>query len=415
MTLTISKQTARRYVLGRQGLWPGRRWSGRDGVAGAIRQCECVQIDTINAIARNHDIKLWSRVQDYAPPMLESLMYDERLFFDFGSILMVYPAEEMPYWRAIMRCQRERHAGAMENRREVIDHVRQELRARGPLASRDFTGRQRVPGGFNMVKDSAVALYLLWLVGEIVTHSRRGFDRVYEMAPTSDRALTCEEATDAEAERYFALKATRDLGLATAAEWSRRVRVYLHRAAARSPATAVEALGANGCIVQVTVEGEKNGCWAPAEDAALLQQIEAGGVPDAWTPIAVTTDEEANFLAPLDNVVWDRARTKALFDFDYVWEVYKPAHLRRWGYYTLPILWGDRLVARFAPRLNRKTRTLVVEGYWPEDDAVTSDRAFRAAAAAGMSRFCAFHCADAIEAGPMRDLLGPGFAPSLDG
>src|SRR5947209_7491860 len=109
-TIPISKTTARRYILGRQGLWPGRRWSGKAGVAQAINQCEAVQIDSVVVVARNHDLVLWSRVVQYDPADLESLLYTDHAFFDYGSILMIYPIQELPYWRPIMRGQAEKNS-----------------------------------------------------------------------------------------------------------------------------------------------------------------------------------------------------------------------------------------------------------------------------------------------------------------
>src|SRR5689334_20766409 len=104
MTLdTITRQTARRYVLGRQGLWPGRRWRGKPGTDMALRQGEAAQIDTISVVARNHDLALWSRVADYRTEYLDTLLYQERVFFDYGDILMIYPMQELPYWQAIMQ------------------------------------------------------------------------------------------------------------------------------------------------------------------------------------------------------------------------------------------------------------------------------------------------------------------------
>ena len=331
MSFTLSKQTARRLVLGRQGLWPGRRWRSWQGTEQALRKCECVQVDTISAVARSHDLHLWSRVDGYDPSMLDCLMYTDRRFFDFGRILMVYPRDEMPYWRAVMRWQRDRHGDAIQARLPVVEHVRQEIAARGPMA-RDFTNREKVRGGFSTVKDSAIALYLLWLGGEIVTHSRRGFDRVYDLQRNIEAAEEQPaEASDAETRDYFARKAMRDLGLATAAEWSRRVRVYLQTYADGPPSKTLESLAEQGFLISVEVEGDRQPRWALAEDAPAIAALEAGDTPDGWRAAGPDLREEANFLASLDNVIWDRARTRALFDFDYVWEVYKPAAVRRWG------------------------------------------------------------------------------------
>jgi len=94
-------------------------------------------------------------------------------------------------------------------------------------------------------------------------------------------------------------------------------------------------------------------------------------------------------LAPLD-IVSARGRAKKLFDFEYTWEVYTPAHKRRWGYYVLPILYGDDLVARLDPKLDRTTMTLEIKGFWHENDAPVKDAAFADALAKGLIRFAKF-------------------------
>ena len=101
--LSISKAVARRYVLGRQGLWPGRRWAGQTGTAQALRYVEAVQMDPLNVVARSHDLVLWGRVIDYEPGHLHRLLYHDRAFFDYGGALFVYPMDELPYWQVIMR------------------------------------------------------------------------------------------------------------------------------------------------------------------------------------------------------------------------------------------------------------------------------------------------------------------------
>ena len=110
------------------------------------------------------------------------------------------------------------------------------------------------------------------------------------------------------------------------------------------------------------------------------------------------------FLAPLDQVS-ARGRAKVLFGFDYVWEVYKPAHLRKFGYYTMPILWGDQLVARFDSKLDRTTNTFVILGLWLEDKRLGKDEAFAEALAQGFARFVAFLGAKKLDAKAIREPL----------
>src|SRR3982751_3574761 len=104
---SIDMDTARRFILGKEGLWPGRRWRGIEGVEAAMRTIEYLQLDPLQIIARSHDIKLYSRVLDYTPGLWEEVAYEQRKFFDWGGWLAVRPMDELPYWRVVMRRERE--------------------------------------------------------------------------------------------------------------------------------------------------------------------------------------------------------------------------------------------------------------------------------------------------------------------
>src|SRR5436189_5597187 len=95
----IDRQAARRFVLGRQGLWPGRRWKGRAGTRAAVVACEHLQLDPLVIVARSHDLMLHSRVVGYEPELFDELAYKKRLLFDWGGWLAVRPITELPYWR----------------------------------------------------------------------------------------------------------------------------------------------------------------------------------------------------------------------------------------------------------------------------------------------------------------------------
>ena len=122
--LEISAVTARRYVMGRQGLWPGRRWQGLDGAGAAMRAMEDLQLDPLVVVARAHDLMLHSRVVDYAIGDWATLTYERREFFEWGGWLAVRPMEELPYFRVVMRRERdhghwrevqEEHAAAIQD------------------------------------------------------------------------------------------------------------------------------------------------------------------------------------------------------------------------------------------------------------------------------------------------------------
>jgi uncharacterized protein YcaQ len=139
--LTIDLQTARRFILGRQGLWPGRRWRGVKGTEQAMRALEYLQLDPLQIIARSQDLTLHSRVLDYKPDMWEAATYQKRKFFDWGGWLAVRPIDELPYWRAVMRRERDSRARTRALARDHADAIvemRAILHDRGIVSNRDF-------------------------------------------------------------------------------------------------------------------------------------------------------------------------------------------------------------------------------------------------------------------------------------
>jgi uncharacterized protein YcaQ len=396
--ITISEDVARRYLLGRQGLWPGRRWTGKRGVGEAVHALESVQVDPMTVVARSHDLVLWSRVEDYDPAYLDELLYQDRQFFDYGGNLNIYPMAEKPYWRLHMRrrVSDERQALFAAEHGALLDEVRAEITANGPLGNRDFKGSVRVTS-YRARKDTGLALYYLWLTGELVTHSRRSFERLYDLR---ERVVPPEldyEATEEEVERHFAAKAIRALGLGTLRAWTGAFAYPLHRNVNRAEARGrLDELVASGEVAGVLIEGHKEAHYMPAADVPLLADLEAGLVPEEWRALDSTTETEVSFLSPLDNLL-ARDRTQLLFNFEYIWEVYKPAERRRWGYYTMPVLYGDRLVARIDPKLDRKSGTLWINGFWLEEETMADDSIFVEALAHGLSRFARFHDASRIE------------------
>ncbi len=399
--LSIDIQTARRFILGKQGLWPGRRWRGVKGTEQAMRAMEYLQLDPLQIIARSHDITLHSRVLDYRPDMWETVTYKKRKFFDWGGWLAARPMDELPHWRVVMQRERDSDYGDSRIRRMAHDHadaiveMRAILQERGVVSNRDFEMATRTrTQSYRGRKDSALALYYLWRTGEVMTHHRDRFERVYALTEQVAPAHLIRESSEAEADRFLIKKEVSFNGLSrikrTSESWQRG---EPDRAAKKM----LEGMLADGDLIEVKVEGWKTIHHALGSDAKTLRELSAGRIPKAWTPLETTTTEEVVFLAPLDPVS-ARGRAKVLFGFDYVWEVYKPEHQRKFGYYTLPILWGDRLVARFDSKLDRTTNTFIILGLWLEDKVLGKDEAFAEALARGFARFVTFLGASKMDA-----------------
>lgn len=395
---TIDIDIARRFILGKQGLWPGRRWRGLAGTEQAMREMEYLQLDPLQIIARSQDITLHSRVLDYTPGQWEEVAYQQRKFFDWGGWLAVRPMDELPHWRVVMGRERDeptRVRSMGHEHAEAIVEMREILRERGTVANRDFqmSTRKRTDS-YRGRKDSALALYYLWRTGEVMTHHRENFERVYALTETVAPAHLIRQSDDDEVDRFLIKKDISFAGMSRV----NRVSDSYHRGVPfdKIPLMVEEMLASNE-LIEVQVEGWKQAHYMLGSDAGLLEDLAAGRVPAAWAPLETTTTEEAVFLAPLDQVS-ARGRAKVLFGFDYIWEVYKPAEQRKYGYYTLPILWGDRLVARFDSKLDRTSNTFIILGLWLEEKALGKDDAFAEALGRGFARFMTFLGARKLDA-----------------
>src|SRR5512145_2412866 len=261
--LIINIDTARRFILGKQGLWPGRRWRGIEGTEQAMRAMEYLQLDPLQIIARSHDIKLHSRVLDYTPGMWEDVTYRQRRFFDWGGWLAVRPMDELPHWRVAMRREREGHLGT--DRRihrmagehgEAIAEMREILRERGTVSNRDFQmATRKQTQSYRGRKDSALALYYLWRTGEVMTHHRDRFERIYALTEQVAPAHLIYEHDEAETDRFLIKK---EIGFAGLSRISRTSDSYRRGDPDNAAKTMLETMIANGEIIEVQVEGWKN-------------------------------------------------------------------------------------------------------------------------------------------------------------
>lgn len=401
---TISKQTYRRFLLGSQGLWPGRRFSSLSGTEAALRQMQALQLDPLMMVARSQDIAMYGRVLDYNPDLLYKMAYEKRKAFDYGGWLMMYPMSEFPYWQLHMKRRKEkglRYESFSHPPKEVIKFVLKELREKGPLGNRDIEGDAVKAWSYRGRKETSVTLFYLWLIGEVMITNRKGFDRIYDLR---ERVVPKEfdfAASVKETEDFFAKKHIAFYGMARENSLKTDLSYYIQRKVdGKESKVLIERLIEKGEVSRVQVEGFSENFLILKEDQAHLSVLEAGRVPKAWKPKGATTSEEVTLLAPLE-IVSARGRAKKVFDFEYVWEVYKPAHQRKWGYYTLPILYGDDLVARLDPKFDRTTNTLQILGFWLEEDA-PNDVLFIEALANGLNRFANMIGAEKIDLGGVK-------------
>ena len=399
-----SVETARRFVLGRQGLWPGRRWEGWRGVDQAVRYIGSVQVDPLNVVGHNQDLALWGRIVGYRVEDLEEALYRRRTLFEWGGNAQIRPIEELPYLHVAMKrkVEEERWRQFARAKTSLLARVTREIENRGPLGNRDFVGPEEVRiRNYRAGKEAGLALYYLWLKGDLMIASRRRGEKVFDLA---SRLLKRQvpEVPVAEAEEHLVLQTLRDLGLATSSEWLAHAHGRIGRSTLRYDwAEWTRRWRERGVIQEIEVDGWNGRRWVLTEGVSDLETLRSSDIPSAWRPRSTTTDEEVVFLAPLETAT-ARGRASHLFDFEYIWEVYKPASARRWGYYTLPVLFGDRLRARIEMRHDRLRSSLCVLGFWPEEPSIRRDPTFAAALGRALARLADFHGATEVDPAGLR-------------
>ena len=405
-TLEVQPRTARRFILGRQGLWPGRRWTAREGIERAVHEACAVQVDSLDVVGRSQDLALASRVEGYRPVDLQRGLYQQRSLFEWGGGLFIRPIEEFPY--LIHRMREVGLDPSWESfgrtHRALISRVLRAVKERGPLGSRDLPEGCSVES-YRASKDTGLALYYLWHTGKLVIHHRAGGSRVYDLTSRTIPRQFLHVVPARKAREHLVNRSLNRWGLPNASE----VHSALHWAFPRghSPKVTrgwIATQERQGTLVRVEISGWSKPHWTDPLGAYQLSELERDGLPGGWQAVGTTTEEEATFLAPLD-VVCTGGRARRIFGFDYIWEVYVPAPKRKWGYYTLPILYKDRLTARADLRYDRATGVLRVLGFWFEHDVDASDATFARAVGSGLARLRDMVVATRVDLTPVRPRL----------
>lgn len=371
---TLSQNAVRGLMIAAQGLEAGKTSRAtKQDVRAIIRQMHILQIDTIHVVARSPYLVLWSRLGDYDPRWLDELLAEGAIFENWSHAASFLPIEDYPLYRAGTWLS-ERALKWLATEPDVVQTVMNYVREHGETRASDFERTDGQKSAWFNWKDEKRALELLFYAGDLMIRKRHNFQRVYDLRErVYPEADTLPRLTPEEAHDQFVLNTIQALGV-TKADW---IGDYFRIGKTETNA-ALKRLAKQDRLMTVSVEGWK----APAYvDPGFMQQVEAashGSIPRSKT----------TFLSPFDPLVWDRARALDLFNFDYKIEVYTPAPKRKYGYFTLPILYDNRLIGRIDPKAHRKEGLFEVKALHLEpgvdvDDALVAEikAALRACAA----------------------------------
>jgi uncharacterized protein YcaQ len=347
----LSANEARRIALAAQGFAdprPSARLDRRH-LRRVIAQIGLLQIDSVNVLIRSHYMPLFSRLGAYAPEMLDASWLgapaDRELFEYWGHMASLIPFEMHPLFRWRMAEWADKHSDSFGSHyRSSPGFMRaaiEEIRERGALSAREITGAGASKGGWWGWSDGKRALEALFAHGRVAAAGRRGFERLYDLPERVIPARVLAMPTPArdDAQRELMRIAARALGVATEKDLCDYFRIRITPGRQR-----IRELVEAGELMPVSVEGWREQAYV-ARDAKAPRKLDARAL-----------------LSPFDSLIWERARTERIFGFRYRIEIYTPSAKRKYGYYVLPFLLGDRMVARVDLKSDRATGTLLVQG-----------------------------------------------------
>ena len=345
--LTITNKQARRFLLLRHGLLGAYRFKGKSGALDFVKSCGCIQFDPVDVCGKNAELTLRSRVKDFEKSTLYSLLYEDRALVDYpDKNQAIMPTVDWPYFERYRQAARE--CGAQfpdlpEAERRTIEYIREN----GPVSSASLPVEGRIKwhsaihwsGNWHGDHPAGrAALEQLYSTGELVIHHKQGARKFYDLAERHiDKALLTATDPHPDEQDHINWRVKRRIG-AVGLMWNRPSDAWLHiwglDTAKRNAAFAI--LEEKGEIVPVSVEGVHGDMWLRAEDMPIMEEA----VSDRRFA------SRCECIAPLDPLMWDRKLIEKLFGFHYSWEIYTPAAQRKYGYYTLPLVYGDSFAGR---------------------------------------------------------------------
>ena len=368
-SMNITQQQACRFLLAHQGLWPTRRFKGKNGILEYIRRVGCIQFDPLNIAGHNQELVLQARIPNFRPDMLKELLYQDRALLDgWDKVMSIYSTEDWPYFarrREVAQASHRKHPRSKPVLK-VLPQVRRIIEQQGPVSSLDLNLKEIVDWSWTPTSVGRAALESMYSWGELIIHHKVHTRKIYDFAHRHipEELLSAPEpnTTDEQFHDWYVQRRLGSVGLL----WNKAGDAWLEmcRIKTKERQAALERLQKQKTVTSIQVEGLDQPLYLRSRDLECLRTVLDSR----------RCSSQAAIIAPLDNLLWDRKFVEALFHFRYRWEVYKPAKEREYGYYVLPILYGDRFVARFEPGKDKKHKRLIVKNWWWEPKVKPSER-----------------------------------------
>jgi uncharacterized protein YcaQ len=388
--MILTNKQARQFLLRRHGLIGEHVFKGKKGVMAFIKRAGCVQFDPVDLCGRNADIALHSRVSGFTKPVLEELLYKERRLIDyFDKNLSIFPVEDFPVF--VSEKPSGGYAEAYDARggdavQQIKPHIRRLIAERGHISAKEVDVDEKIIWHWGALTSlPRAALESMYFRGELIIHHKTGVNKSYAFAkdhlPAEILNAPSPFRTQEERQAWLVKRRIGSVGML----WNRSSDALLGlRLKTNQRAAAFKKLLEDGEIFEVSVKDIKEPLYIRENERTALEEVLSGGEYQG----------RAEFIAPLDSLLWDRRLIEALFGFVYRWEIYTPQAKRKYGPYTLPFLYGDNFAGR--ADITRRGRALLINKVWTENGKPLPGK-IKAAFEECVKRFAEFNYCERIE------------------
>ena len=361
----LTKKQAREFMLLKQGLMGKHKFIKEKGVCEYIKQAGCIQFDPIDVCGKNAELVLQSRVEGFSKDTLNNLLYKDRVLVDYlDKNMSIFSIEDWKYF-ARVRASYLEYGRSLNKVKDVIEEIKSIIKEKGFASSKDIDLNEKVDWAWNPTTLSRAALETMYFQGDLIIHHKKGTIKQYSLAKDhiAKEILNASDPNinDEEYQEWGVLRRIGAVGMLRNKPSDAFLGIDGLKAANRK--NIFQRLIQEEKIFEILIENIADSFYCLSEDRNLIDTVLRNN------EFAFRTE----FIAPLDNMLWDRKLIKLIFDFEYKWEIYTPVAVRKYGHYVLPILSGDRFIGRIEIVNDKKLKELIVKNFWFEEDIVSGD------------------------------------------
>lgn len=389
--IIMSKEELRKFLVLYQGLYVNNTFAYKEGIKDFIKRVGCIQYDPLNVVGRNADLVLQSRIENYDSSMLDELLYKNRDLVDgWDKMMAIYSSEDWPYFKRVRSERKNEMEGVLKNRNSIeainyVDSIREHIKINGATIPSKVDLGTVEKGRWGHGRLSSATMDYMWHSGILGVTEKKNTQKKYDLIERLlPEEIVFKEDPFKNDDEFFKWYIKRRIG-SIGVYWDRNGEGWLGNYISNKNLRKriLGKLVEEEELILIKIENSKENFYIRKEYIKDLKNSTS------------INENNVKFLAPLDNIIWDRKLTREIFDFDYTWEVYKPIDKRKYGYYVLPVLYGDKLVARFEPEIHRGKGPLIIKNWWWEESFKVTNDCIDSVKEA-LDKFCKYLKADGI-------------------